>query len=431
MVQMMPQSAPIASAMMPNARMSARRVAAIVLATLLALVGGADAQQRQRPQQPAAQPQQAPAARATAPANPLIPETTARQAIIVDTMTGAVLFEKNADERMAPSSMSKIMTAYVVFDALKRGDLKLDDTLPVSERAWRMQGSKMFVPLGERVKVEDLLRGMIVQSGNDACIVLAEGMAGSEEAFAERMNAMAAKIGLKDSRFRNASGWPDPEHYMSARDLLRLSMRLVADFPEYYRYYGERDFTFGKDSRGTPITQPNRNPLLSRQNGADGIKTGHTESAGFGLSASAIRDGRRVVMVLNGWQTARARAEEGERLLEWAFREYGTYTLFKAGQPIEAVPVWLGKSETVQMVAAQDIVVTIPRRLRPQLAARVAFDSPVPAPVQRGQQVGTLIIAVPERPAMTFPLNAEADVEKLGYTGRIFAGLSHLLLSRK
>ena len=431
MVQKKPQSVPIASLMMRHALIAARRVPMLLLAALLCLAGGADAQQRQRQQQPAPQPQQAPAARATPPANPLIPETTARQAIIVDTSTGTVLFEKNADERMAPSSMSKIMTAYVVFDALKRGDLKLDDTLPVSERAWRMQGSKMFVPLGERVKVEDLLRGMIVQSGNDACIVLAEGMAGSEEAFAERMNAMAARIGLKESRFRNASGWPDPDHYMTARDLLRLSMRLIADFPEYYRYYGERDFTFGKDSRGTPITQPNRNPLLSRQNGADGIKTGHTENAGFGLSASAVRDGRRVVMVLNGWQTARARSDEGERLLEWAFREYGTYTLFKAGQPIEPVPVWLGKSETVQMVATQDIVVTIPRRLRPQLAARVAFDSPVPAPVQRGQQVGTLIIAIPERPAMTFPLNAEADVEKLGYTGRIFAGLNHLLLNRR
>lgn len=409
------------------------RLAAVsaIVAVFAAASVPAFAQQRQRPQQPAAPAQTAPPARNIAPANPLIPEISARQAIVADMSTGTVLFEKNPDERMPPSSMSKIMTAYVVFDAIKRGDLRLDDSLPVSERAWRMQGSKMFVPLGERVKVEDLLRGMIVQSGNDACIVLAEGIAGSEEAFAERMNQIAARIGLNASRFKNSSGWPDPEHVMTARDLLKLSVRLIADFPEYYRFYGEREFTFGRDSRGTPITQPNRNPLLSRQTGADGIKTGHTESAGFGLTASAIREGRRIVMVVNGWPTARARAEESERLLEWAFREFGTYTLFKAGQPIEPAQVWLGKSLSVQMVAANDVVVTIPRRLRPQLAVRIAFDSPVPAPVQRGQTMGTLSVTVPDRAPMTFPLVAESDVERLGYASRVFATLGHIAFGRR
>jgi D-alanyl-D-alanine carboxypeptidase (penicillin-binding protein 5/6) len=256
-------------------------------------------------------------------------------------------------------------------------------------------------------------------------------MSGSEEAFVERMNAMAEKIGLKASRFRNSSGWPDPEHYMTARDLLRLSERLVADFPQYYRYYSEREFTFGKDSRGTPITQPNRNPLLSRQTGADGIKTGHTDTAGFGLTASAVREGRRILMVANGWQNQRARSEESERLLDWAFREFGTYTLFKAGHPIEAAPVWLGKVGTVQMAAQHDIVVTIPRRLRPQLGVRISYDSPVPAPVQRGTQIGTLLITMPERPATTFALVADADVERLGYGGRVFATLGYLMLNRR
>ena len=411
-------------------------IAALVAAASMVLLPfEASNAQQQRQRQPAQAPaRSAPATppAPAAPANPLSPETTARQLIIADIASGTILLEKNADERMPPSSMSKIMTAYVVFEALRRGDLRLEDTLPVSERAWRMQGSKMFVPLGDRVKVEDLLRGMIIQSGNDACIVLAEGLAGSEEAFAERMNETARRIGLVSSNFRNSSGWPDPEHYMTARDLLALSARLVADFPEYYRYYGERDFTFGREmGSNRTITQPNRNPLLQRMPGADGIKTGHTESAGYGLSGSAMRENRRVILVANGWPTMRARSEESERLLEWAFREYGSYTLFKAGQPIEEAPVWMGKLEKVNLVAAQDVVVTIPRRLRAQLVARASFDGPVAAPIQRGQAMGTLTITVPDRPAASFALVAGDDVEKLGFGGRVAASLSHLVFGRR
>ena len=278
-------------------------------------------------------------------------ETPAKAAIIIDLRTGSVLFEKNADERMPPSSMSKIMTAYVVFQALKKGDLRLDDQLVVSERAWRIQGSKMFVPLGERVKVEDLLRGMIIQSGNDACIVLAEGLAGSEEAFAERMNVVARDLGLTGSNFRNASGWPDPQHYTTARDLMTLARRLILDYPELYKFYAEKDFTYGKDEKGVPIKQGNRNPLLYKNTGADGIKTGHTEEAGYGLTASAVREGRRVITVMNGWASMRIRAEESERLMDWAFREFGTYTVFKAGQPVDKAEVWLGQQQTVPLVA--------------------------------------------------------------------------------
>lgn len=406
----------------------------LVLGTLASSVVAAplqgQAQQRPRQQPPAPAAQQ-PARQPTPPSNPLIPETSARQAIIADATTGTVLFEKNSDERMPPSSMSKIMTAYVVFDALKRGDIKMDDTLPVSERAWRMQGSKMFVPLGERVRIDDLLRGMIIQSGNDACIVLAEGLAGSEEAFAERMNQIGRAIGLTASNFRNSSGWPDPDHYMTARDLLILGERLIENFPEYYKIYAERDFTYGKDEKGVPIKQGNRNPLLYRNTGADGIKTGHTEQAGYGLTASAVRENRRVVMVVNGWPSMKARAEESERLLEWAFREFGTYVVFKAGQPVDKAPVWLGKVPEVSLVPTRDVAVTIPRRLRPQLDAKVSFDSPIPAPIMKGQVVGNVTLTVPDRPPASFPLTVDADVEKLGFTGRIAATVSHYVLGRR
>jgi D-alanyl-D-alanine carboxypeptidase (penicillin-binding protein 5/6) len=408
------------------------RLLALASGLLLALAGGADAQQQQRGQkQPPARAQQRPPAVQPTPANPLQPDTTARQAIVADFATGTVLFEKNADERMPPSSMSKIMTAYVVFQALKKGDLKLDDELTVSERAWRMQGSKMFVPLGERVKVEDLLRGMIIQSGNDACIVLAEGIAGSEEGFAERMNAVAREIGLTASNFRNASGWPDRDHWMTARDLMILARRLITDFPEYYRFYAEKEFTYGKDEKGVPIKQGNRNPLLYKNTGADGIKTGHTDEAGYGLTASAVREGRRVVTVMNGWQSMRIRAEESERMIDWAFREYGTYTVFKAGQPVDKAEIWLGKLPSVGLVAGEEAAITIPRRLRPQLEAKVAFDSPVPAPIAKGQRMGTVTLTVPDRAPVEIPLLADVEVERLGFTGRIAATLSHYVFGAK
>jgi serine-type D-Ala-D-Ala carboxypeptidase (penicillin-binding protein 5/6) len=392
----------------------------------IALVAPADAQQRQkRTQQAPAEQQRAPAQ--TEPAAGQTLQTSARQAIIIDYQTGAVLFEKSADERMPPSSMSKIMTAYMVFKAIKEGRMSLQDELPVSERAWRIQGSKMFVPLGGRVKVEDLLRGMIIQSGNDACIVLAEGLAGSEEAFAERMNEEAKRIGLTASNFRNSSGWPDPEHYMTARDLAILSIRLIKDFPEHYKYYAEKEYTYGTDDKGTPIRQGNRNPLLYKNTGADGIKTGHTDAAGYGLTASAVRDGRRVVMVLNGMPSMKNRAEESERLIDWAYREFGSYALFKAGQPVEKVDVWLGEQAHVQMVAPQDLWVTMPRRARPQMKVTLVYDAPISAPIAQGTEIGKAVITAPGIDPVELPLIAESGVNRLGLGGRIGAALSYLV----
>jgi D-alanyl-D-alanine carboxypeptidase (penicillin-binding protein 5/6) len=346
--------------------------------------------------------------------SPLGPvDSLARQALMVDFDTGAVLLEKNADERMPPSSMSKLMTMYVVFDLLKAGRLRLDQTMPVSERAWRMGGSKMFVQIGTQISVENLARGVIVQSGNDACIVLAEGISGSEQQFAELMNETGRRIGLRNSVFRNATGWPDPEHRMTARDLAQLARRIIADHPEYYRYYSERSF------RWNDITQENRNPALGRVAGADGLKTGHTEEAGFGLTASAIRGGRRLILVVNGLPTMRARAEESERLLEWGFREFDNVTMFRAAETVEEAPVYLGERPTVPLVTGQDLVLTLPRAWRRSLQARVRYDAPVPAPVAKGQELGRLIVSGQGVPEREIRLIAGADVHRLGVLPRI------------
>jgi D-alanyl-D-alanine carboxypeptidase (penicillin-binding protein 5/6) len=340
-------------------------------------------------------------------------ETQAKHAFIIEVETGTVLLDKLADEHMAPASMSKIMTAYIVFDMLKQGRASLDDELPVSERAWRLQGSKMFVPIGGRIKIEDLLKGMIIQSGNDACLVLAEGLAGSEEAFVELMNQKAKEIGLKDSHFANVDGLPNPDHWMTARDLATLSIRTIKDFPEYYHYYGEMDYEFNN------IKQGNRNPLLYKGAGADGLKTGHTEEAGFSLTASVKRDDRRIIVVIGGLPTMKVRAQESERLIEWAFREFNDYRLFAAGDKVEDAEVWLGSEPKVPLTVAQDLVVTLPRKARKEMKVTVEYDRPVPAPISKGQTVGKLIVTAPDVPPSEVQLVAGADVERMDPFARI------------
>jgi D-alanyl-D-alanine carboxypeptidase (penicillin-binding protein 5/6) len=354
-------------------------------------------------------------------ANAATIDTKARNAIIVDFDTGAVLLDKNADEPMPPASMSKIMTAYLVYDALKKGKLSLEDYLPVSEKAWRTGGSKMFVPYPGRVKVEDLIRGMIVQSGNDACIVLAEGLGGSEEAFVEQMNEKAKELGLANSHFTNVTGLPDPEEHMTARDLATLARRLITDFPEYYHYDSEKDFTFNK------IRQGNRNPLLYKDLGADGLKTGHTEEAGYGLTASAIRDGRRIIMVLSGMDKANIRAQESERLLEWAFREFGDYRLFKKGDAIDQADVWLGSDPKVPATTMTDVVVTLPRAARRSMKVVAHYDHPARAPVAQGSVVGKLVISADGVDPVEFPLVAAQSVPQLGPLGRVAVAAGFLL----
>ena len=351
----------------------------------------------------------------TAAATPLGPiDTAAKFALILDFNTGATLLDKEGDTPMPPSSMTKLMTAYIVYGMLKAGRLTLTQELPVSERAWRMQGSKMFVPLGGTVKVEDLIRGVIVQSGNDACIVLAEAVAGSEEGFAEQMNAKAKELGLTASYFRNSTGWPDPQQRMSCRDIATLARRLITDFPEYYKYDNEKVFKYNN------IEQQNRNPLVQK-GVADGLKTGHTEEGGYGLVASSARGGRRVIVVVNGLASMHQRAEESERLLEWSFREFENVTLFAAGDMVEPAKVWLGAQPTVPLVGGQDLVLTMPRQWRRTAKIEVEYSNPIPAPVRRGDVLGKLTVSGQGVPSMDVPLLAGADVPRLSLPGRAAA----------
>ena len=347
-------------------------------------------------------------------------DTAAKYALIMDFNTGATLLDKEGDAPMPPSSMTKLMTAYIVYGLLKAGRFNLQQELPVSDRAWRMQGSKMFVPQGGSVKVEDLIRGMIVQSGNDACIVLAEAVAGSEEGFAELMNQKAKELGLVNSSFRNSTGWPDASQQMSCRDIATLARRLITDFPEYYRYDNEKSFKYNN------IEQQNRNPLVQKGI-ADGLKTGHTDAGGYGLVASAQRAGRRVIVVANGMNSMKQRAEESERLLEWSFREFENVTLFTAGDTVENAKVWLGASPSVPLIGGRDLVLTMPRQWRKSAKIAVEYANPVPAPVNRGDVLGKLSVAGQGVPAMEVPLLAGADVPRLGVPGRAMAVMSRYI----
>jgi D-alanyl-D-alanine carboxypeptidase (penicillin-binding protein 5/6) len=289
----------------------------------------------------------------------------------------------------------------------------MDQTFPVSEKAWRMGGSKMFVELGAQIGINDLLHGVIVQSGNDACVVLAEGISGSEPQFAELLNEYGKRLGLKDSTFRNATGWPDPEHLMTCRDLASLSRHIINDFPEYYGIFNVRSFQWHG------INQENRDPLLGRVAGADGLKTGHTDDGGYGLVGSAKRGERRLIAVLNGMTSMRMRAEESERILEWGFREFENVVLFRASDTVEQAPVYLGDRATVPLVGGRDLVLTLPRQWRRNLAVKLRYDGPVPAPIAKGQEIGQLDVSGQGVPPMTLPLYAGADIAKLGVLSRI------------
>lgn len=338
-------------------------------------------------------------------------ETLAKQAYIIDYETGQVLYEKNAHERMPTSSMSKTLTGYVVFDMLDAGRITLDQEFPVSEKAWRMQGSKMFVPLGGMVKVEDLIRGVLIQSGNDATIVLAEGVAGTEEQFVDIMNSTAQKLGMKDSHFMNASGWPDPNHYSTAHDLTLLGRALIANHPKQYHYDSEKDFTYNN------IKQGNRNPLLYLNIGADGIKTGHTEEAGYGLMGSAKRGDRRVVMVLNGMASMNERAQESARLMEWALASFVNTNIFQSGTKVADAPVAMGVERWVPLIVNEDLKITLPRGSAAGngIRATATFKGPLEAPVKQGQQVGIVRVEIPNMQPIELPIHAAKDIPRLGF----------------
>jgi D-alanyl-D-alanine carboxypeptidase (penicillin-binding protein 5/6) len=345
---------------------------------------------------------------AFAPAHAEDAQTLAKQAILVDADTGMTLFEKNPDEKMPTSSMSKTMTVYAVFEALKGGKLKMEDTFIPSEKAWRMEGSRMFLELGKPVSIADLLRGVIVQSGNDAAVTLAEGLGGTEESFSESITAKAHEMGMTNTNFTDASGMPDPNHYSTARDLAILGRRIILDFPEYYPMFAEEEFLWNN------IHQPNRNPLLYRDIGADGIKTGHTEAGGYGLIGTGVHEGRRVVMVLNGMASDKERADESVRLLDWGLKTFKNVSLFKAGELIEDVPVVMGQMASVPLVLEHDLTVTVPLSVRNDLKVEAAYDAPLIAPVTKGQKIGVLRVDVPRIGKFEYPLLAGADIAPLG-----------------
>ena len=348
-------------------------------------------------------------------------QTPAKQAIVVDMGTGMVLLSKNADQKMPTSSMSKVMTAYMVFEALNDGRLNMGDMLPVSQKAWEKGGSKMFVEVGDTVSVEDLLKGVIVQSGNDATIVLAEGLAGDEEQFGRAMTVRARELGMTNSNFVNASGWPDPDHYSTARDLATLAQRMVVDFPHFYSFYALKEFTYNG------ITQPNRNPLLYRDMGVDGIKTGHTEAGGYGLMASGEKDGRRVVMVVNGLESERDRANESARLMSWALNSFENITLISQGDVVTTAETAFAANDTLALTVARDERITVPKGERSNVKLQARYESPVKAPVQEGEKIGELIVSVPQIGDFSVDLVAAQSLEEAGFLGRIVDNIRYMI----
>jgi D-alanyl-D-alanine carboxypeptidase (penicillin-binding protein 5/6) len=348
-------------------------------------------------------------------------ETAAKQAFLIDANTGTVLFAKDPDTAMPTSSMSKMLTMYMVFEALKNGRLKLDETFPTSEHAWKQEGSRMFLNVGQHAMVQDLIRGVIIQSGNDAAVSLAEGLYGSEENFADQMNQKARQLGMTHSHFVNATGMPDPEHYSTARDLATLALALIHDFPEDYHYFSELEFTYND------IKQGNRNPLLYRNMNVDGLKTGHTDVGGFGLTASALRNGRRMVLVLNGMMDMQARADESAKVLDWGYREFGDFAVAKAGEPIVQARTWLGREPAVPLAAATDMTITLAHAVRAGLKVEAVYNEPIPAPITKGQTVGKLVITAPGVDPREVPLVAAKDVGQVGFFARLTAKLKLLM----
>lgn len=343
-------------------------------------------------------------------------DTLARSAWVYDVTTGTVLLAKNADEPLPPASMSKLMTVNMLFEALKDGRVRLDDTFAVSSKARAMGGSTMFLNETDRPTVEELIKGIIVNSGNDACVVVAEGLAGSEEEFAKKMNERAPAIGLTHSTFSNASGWPHPNQKMSMHDLGTLAVRLITEFPEYYGYFSITEFEH--DGRA-PDNRFNRNPLLSMGIGADGLKTGHTEEAGFGLVGSAVQKGRRIVFVVSGLKDATERAEESQRIVNWAFREFALKTVAPGGTRIAEADIWLGASSRVGLVPEKDVQILVPSLARDGLKGEIVYTGPVEAPVELGQKIADLVIEVPGMEPVTVPLVAEQAVAKGGFSTRL------------
>lgn len=354
-------------------------------------------------------------------------ETSAEFAMLMDYDTGAVLWGKNVDEQMYPSSMSKLMTLEMLFNAIREGTVSLDDEFRISEYAWRVGGaasgsSTMFADLNSNVPVDAILHSIIIQSGNDACIATAEALSGSESAFAEAMNERAKELGMNNSHFVNSTGWPHPEHVTTPYDLGLLARHLIKDFPEYYPIFRQTEFTWNG------IRQANRNPGLYLDPTIDGLKTGHTQAAGYGLVASAKRGDQRLILVINGLSSEKARADETVKLIDWGLRSFKKYKLFDAGAVVDTAPVWQGTYDEVPLVSTSDIQIIISPQQRKDMKVSVVYQAPVAAPVALGQEIGKLRVEVPGAPAQEYPLVAGGAVERKGIFGRAIGALKHMIL---
>lgn len=343
-------------------------------------------------------------------------DTRAKAAFMLDLTTNTVLLDKDADIPLPPASMSKLMTLNMLFEALQDGRVTLDTQFGVSSRAKNMGGSTMFLDENDRPTVEQLIQGIIVLSGNDACVVVAEGLAGSEDSFARLMNERAASLGMTGSTFANSSGWPNPNHRMSTRDLGILAARLITEFPEYYGYFGQEEYEF--DNRA-PDNRFNRNPLLKLGIGADGLKTGHTQEAGYGIVGSATQGTRRVVFVLTGMATEKERREESERIVNWAFRQFVEKQVAEEGTEIARADVWMGDQPEIGLVTKNDITLLLPALEREVLSAEVVYDGPLEPPIAAGDEVADLVISMKGLPDTKIPLVADRDVNRGGFLSRI------------
>ncbi|MGC2082707.1 MAG: D-alanyl-D-alanine carboxypeptidase family protein [Bradyrhizobium sp.] len=355
-------------------------------------------------------------------------EGDAPTAILIEASSGAVLFEKNADELRAPSSMMKLMTAEVVFHAVKEGKVKLTDEYRISENAWRRGGapsgtSTMFAALNSKVSIDDLLHGAIIQSGNDACIALAEGMAGNEKIFAaDFMTPRARELGLTKSTFGNANGLPDPGNKMTVRELAMLARHIILDYPDFYKLFGEKEFTWNK------IRQPNRNPLLNAMEGADGLKTGYTKEGGYGMVGSVVQNGTRLIVVVNGLEDSEDRATEAKKMLEWGFRNFESRTLFAADQPIGYAKVFGGDAGSVPLLSQEPVKVMVQKNGQDKLIARIVYSGPVRAPIEQGQKVGVVRVWRGPNIAVETPVYAAESVGKGSTMRRAFDGVSELVI---
>lgn len=357
-------------------------------------------------------------------------ETKAKNAILMDYETGAYLFTKNHQDMIAPASMSKLMTVYVLLSKIKDGEVSLDDKYTVSENAWRKGGaasggSTMFLKIGQEVRVEDLLKGILIQSGNDACIVVAENLAGSEEEFASMMNETAEKMGLENAHFVNATGLPHPEHKISVEDLAILARHIIKEFPEYYHLFSEKEFTYNG------IRQGNRNPLLYSLKGADGLKTGHTSEAGFCLTGTAVRNDRRLIEVMTGLESNKQRSEETESLMTWGFANFDNYKFFTKNQIMAEVPVWYGTSKSVAAVVPEEVIKTIKKSGKSKYGAKMIYDEPLKAPILQGDKIGELFITYNDEIVDKIPLVAKDNVAKIGSFSRFLENLKYFVFGAK